>query len=131
MAEEAGHYLAFRAAREARTPHSHRERDVQPACPVRPGLAIVLRHRAGDRSGDEQEAAKGRIAVARSEVIVADQRERSTSQIFSPGPTSNTVRASDGRVLTIPDGWALLPPGDAALTRRVKAAGDHWTVQEK
>lgn len=25
----------------------------------------------------------------------------------------------------------MLPPGDAALTRRVKAAGDHWVVQEK
>ncbi len=25
----------------------------------------------------------------------------------------------------------LLPPGDAALTRRVKEAGDHWIVQEK
>jgi len=25
----------------------------------------------------------------------------------------------------------LVPPGDAALTRRVKAAGDHWTVAEK
>lgn len=25
----------------------------------------------------------------------------------------------------------LLPPGDAALTRRVKEAGEHWTVQEK
>jgi hypothetical protein len=24
-----------------------------------------------------------------------------------------------------------VPPGDAALTRRVKAAGDHWIVQEK
>jgi hypothetical protein len=24
-----------------------------------------------------------------------------------------------------------LPPGDAALTRRIKAAGDHWVVQEK
>jgi hypothetical protein len=34
-------------------------------------------------------------------------------------------------VLTAPEGWALLPPGDAALTRRVKAAGDHWVVQEK
>src|SRR5205085_479141 len=30
-----------------------------------------------------------------------------------------------------PDGWVLLPPGDAALTRRVKAASDHWVVQEK
>lgn len=50
---------------------------------------------------------------------------------FTPGPTPNTVRAADGRVLTTPEGWALLPPGDAALTRRVKEAGDHWVVQEK
>src|SRR5262245_23748270 len=50
---------------------------------------------------------------------------------FSPGPTPNTVRAADGRVLTAPEGWVLLPPGDAALTRRVKAAGDHWVVAEK
>jgi hypothetical protein len=50
---------------------------------------------------------------------------------FTPGPTPNTVRSVDGKVLTAPDGWALLPPGDAALTRRVKEAGDHWTVQEK
>ena len=50
---------------------------------------------------------------------------------FSPGPTPNTVRASDGKLLTVPEGWTLLPPGDAGLTRRVKAAGDHWTVQEK
>jgi len=34
-------------------------------------------------------------------------------------------------VLTVPEGWILLPPGDAALTRRVKLAGDHWAVQEK
>lgn len=53
------------------------------------------------------------------------------SNIFTPGPTSNTVRASDGRILTAPEGWILLPPGDAALTRRVKEAGDHWIVQEK
>jgi hypothetical protein len=50
---------------------------------------------------------------------------------FTPGPTPNTVRSADGRVLTAPDGWILLPPGDAALTRRVKAAVDHWVVQEK
>lgn len=34
-------------------------------------------------------------------------------------------------MLTPPENWTLLPPGDAALTRRVKAAGDHWVVQEK
>lgn len=50
---------------------------------------------------------------------------------FSPGPTPNTVRAADGKVLTVPDGWILVPPGDAALTRRIKAAGDHFAVAEK
>jgi hypothetical protein len=53
------------------------------------------------------------------------------SNIFSPGPTQNTVRTTDGKILTVPEGWVLLPPGDAALTRRVKEAGDHWLVQEK
>src|SRR5579871_6325147 len=53
------------------------------------------------------------------------------NHVFSPGLTPNTVRAADGRILAVPDGWVLLPPGDAALTRRVKEAGDHWVVQEK
>lgn len=48
-------------------------------------------------------------------------------------PTSDPrrVRAPDGTLLTPPAGWALLPPGDAGLTRRVKAAGPTWTVVEK
>jgi hypothetical protein len=50
---------------------------------------------------------------------------------FSPGPTPNTVRAADGSILAAPEGWVLLPPGDAALTRRVKEAGEHWVVAEK
>jgi len=54
-----------------------------------------------------------------------------SDNIFTPGPTPNTVRTADGKVLTVPAGWVLLPPGDAALTRRVKAAGDHWVLQEK
>lgn len=53
------------------------------------------------------------------------------SNHFAPGPTPNTVKGSDGQILTVAAGWQLLPPGDAALTRRVKAAGDHWVVQEK
>jgi hypothetical protein len=53
------------------------------------------------------------------------------SMTFSPGPTPNTVRAADGSILTAPEGWILLPPGDAALTRRVKDAGEHWVVAEK
>src|SRR5205807_2473076 len=82
-------------------------------------------------------------STRRSRCCVAGSRERrddegatlqggrSMSNTFTPGPTPNTVRAADGTVLTAPDGWALLPPGDAALTRRVKEAGDHWVVQEK
>ena len=48
-------------------------------------------------------------------------------------PTSDPrrVRAPDGTLLSPPAGWALLPPGDAGLTRRVKAAGPSWTVVEK
>lgn len=53
------------------------------------------------------------------------------SNTCSPDPTPNTVRAPDGKVLTVPEGWVLLPPADAALTRRVKAAGDHWVAAEK
>lgn len=50
---------------------------------------------------------------------------------FLPGPTPNTVRSADGKVFTAPKSWVLLPPGDAALTRRIKAAGDCWVVAEK
>jgi hypothetical protein len=49
----------------------------------------------------------------------------------SPTKDARQVRAPDGRVLTIPEGWGCLPPGDAGLTRRVKAAGASWTVVEK
>jgi hypothetical protein len=37
----------------------------------------------------------------------------------------------DGRRVSPPEGWACLPPGDAGLTRRVKAAGPSWLVVEK
>ena len=54
-----------------------------------------------------------------------------SDNVFSPGPTPDTVLAADGTVRTPPSGWVLLPPGDAALTRRVKAAGEFWLVQQK
>ena len=54
-----------------------------------------------------------------------------SANTFIPGPTPNTVCGADGQILTAPEGWILLPPGDAALTRRVKTAGDHWVVQER
>lgn len=53
------------------------------------------------------------------------------TRMFTPGPTPNTVRAADGKVVTVPEGWVLVPPGDAALTRRIKAEGDHFAVAEK
>ena len=48
-----------------------------------------------------------------------------------PGPRPKTVIADGGMILEIPAGWILLPPGDAGLTRRVKAAGPTWTMREK
>ncbi|HET9626648.1 MAG TPA: DUF2293 domain-containing protein [Kofleriaceae bacterium] len=39
--------------------------------------------------------------------------------------------APDGRRMSPPAGWDCLPPGDAGLTRRVKAAGPWWAVIEK
>lgn len=59
------------------------------------------------------------------------RKMRMTQNTFSPGPRSHTVRTANGQVLTVPEDWILLPPGDATLTRRVKAAGDHWVMQEK
>ena len=53
------------------------------------------------------------------------------TRIVSPGPDKHSVRSASGEVLHPPSDWVLLPPGDAALTRRVKAAGPTWTVQEK
>jgi hypothetical protein len=53
------------------------------------------------------------------------------TRIVGPGPGERTVRTAAGEVLTIPEDWELVPPGDAALTRRLKAAGPTWTVQEK
>lgn len=54
-----------------------------------------------------------------------------SSTTYAPGPTPDTVKTAEGKVLHPPEGWTLLPPGDAALTRRVKAQGDFWLVQEK
>ncbi len=53
------------------------------------------------------------------------------TRIVAPGPSDRTVRTADGKILHAPADWELLPPGDATLTRRVKAAGPTWTVQVK
>ena len=53
------------------------------------------------------------------------------TKIVAPGPRRRTVRTACGDVLSVPADWELLPPGDAGLTRRVKAAGPTWAMQEK
>ena len=49
----------------------------------------------------------------------------------SPGPHHRSVKTANGVVLEVPGDWDLLPPGDAALSRRVKKEGPCWTVKEK
>ncbi|MHB8899914.1 MAG: DUF2293 domain-containing protein [Thermoguttaceae bacterium] len=53
------------------------------------------------------------------------------TRVVAPGPAERCVRLADGRTLEVPPDWERLPPGDAALTRRVKVAGPTWSVQEK
>lgn len=53
------------------------------------------------------------------------------SEDVSPGIRERTVIFPGGRIENVPEGWDLLPPGDAGLTRRVKAAGPSWTMKEK
>lgn len=53
------------------------------------------------------------------------------NRICRPGPDARSLRDQQGAVLRPPADWVLLPPGDALLTRRVKAAGPTWTVQER
>jgi hypothetical protein len=48
----------------------------------------------------------------------------------TPGPREGTVRSAEGEILTVPEGWSHLPPGDALVTRRVKAAGPYWAIGE-
>jgi len=50
---------------------------------------------------------------------------------LAPTHDPRVFRAPDGRLLSPPAGWSCLPPGDAGLTRRVKAAGPSWVVVEK
>lgn len=53
------------------------------------------------------------------------------NRIVEPAFPYEFVRLADGSKVKPPPGWSLLKPGDATLTRRVKAAGPTWTVQTK
>ncbi len=59
-----------------------------------------------------------------------NDNEKDDALILRPGPRLRTARAPDGTVLNVPEGWTLTPPGDAALTRRIKTSGPCWLIQE-
>lgn len=53
------------------------------------------------------------------------------SLTVTPGRSSREVKTESGEFLIAPSDWVLVPPGDPALSRRIKAEGAHWLVQEK
>ena len=55
----------------------------------------------------------------------------SESLVLAPTANPRVFVAPDGRRLEPPAGWVCVPPGDAALTRRLKQAGPSWAVVEK
>ena len=54
-----------------------------------------------------------------------------SDQTFTPGPTPEHRPIRRWPSLDRTGRLGAASPGDAALTRRVKEAGDHWVVQEK
>ena len=55
----------------------------------------------------------------------------SQSLVLAPTVDPGVFLAPDGARLSPPADWVCLPPGDAAVTRRVKLAGPSWAVLEK
>lgn len=47
-----------------------------------------------------------------------------------PGNKVGHVESLSGELMPIPEGWSLLPPGDAALSRRIKKDGPSWTIKQ-
>ena len=56
--------------------------------------------------------------------------ESQAALILAPTANPRVFRAEDGSQHTLPEGWSHLAPGDAGLTRRVKALGPSWTIVE-
>ena len=57
--------------------------------------------------------------------------ERAGCLVLAPTSDPRVFVAPDGTRMSPPADWICLPPGDAALTRRVKQAGPSWAVLEK
>ncbi len=53
------------------------------------------------------------------------------NRVVTATSTARTYRTLDGYELPLPAGWALLEPGDATLTRRVKQSGTSWTIEQR
>ncbi len=53
------------------------------------------------------------------------------NRTVKPGRKGGTVLTETGKELMPPASWELLPPGDGALTKLVKAKGPSWLVQVK
>jgi hypothetical protein len=51
--------------------------------------------------------------------------------VLAPTAEPTVFLAPDGSRHRAPSGWECLPPGDAGLTRRVKALGPSWAIIEK
>lgn len=49
----------------------------------------------------------------------------------SPSSKPRHVVNAKGETIKVPESWALLEPGDAALSRRIKKDGPTWTMKEK
>lgn len=47
-----------------------------------------------------------------------------------PGEKKGYMTSLDGKAMKLPEGWGMLKPGDAALSRRIKMEGPSWTVIE-
>lgn len=41
------------------------------------------------------------------------------------------IVGTEGKVLSVPEGWSFLPAGDAGITRKVTAQGAYWRVEYK
>jgi hypothetical protein len=89
-----------------------------------------MTRRAGPNSAKVTPGENGAPAVARAPGARAPGAS-TPSNVYQPGPSDRTVRGASGRVIEVPAGWELLPPGDPMWTRRVKSRADHWLVQEK
>jgi hypothetical protein len=51
--------------------------------------------------------------------------------IVAPAVQDRHIALPSGEIVAVPMSWQLLPPGDAGVTRRVKAAGPTWTVKTR